>query len=162
MARIVFATAALLYASFAHAADAGGLVGAWRLVSFEDRSADGKVERPYGEQPAGQLIYDRSGAMSIQVMKRPHPHVASGDDEKVTDAEKVALYDAYVAYFGTWRTDAKRGIVVHAVEGDLFDTYVGNDQARPYVLDGDTLTLKPEWDADGVHWVGIRKFERIR
>ena len=162
MTRIAIATLFMLFGTIAHAADASGLVGAWRLVSFEDHSADGKVERPFGDEPAGQLIYDASGAMSIQVMKRPHPHVASGDDEQVTDAEKVALYDAYVAYFGTWRADAKRGIVVHAVEGDLFDTYVGNDQERPFVLDGDTLTLRPEWDAGGVHWVGIRRFARIR
>ena len=42
-------------------------------------------------------------------MKVPHPKVASGDDSKVTPEEKQALYDAYVAYFGTYRVDREKG-----------------------------------------------------
>ena len=43
MTRIAIATLFMLFGTIAHAADASGLVGAWRLVSFEDHSADGKV-----------------------------------------------------------------------------------------------------------------------
>jgi len=35
--------------------------------------------------------------------------------------EKLALFDAYVAYFGTYSVDAARGVVIHHVEADLSD-----------------------------------------
>jgi hypothetical protein len=119
------------------------------------------VEHPFGEYPKGLLIYDATGHMAIQIMKTPHPKVASGDGEKVTPEEKAALFDAYVAYFGKYRVDAKRGVVVHQVEGDLSDAYIGKDQERPYELAGDRLTLKPRWEGEGKKWLGIRVFERV-
>jgi len=140
-----------------------GLVGTWTLVRYEDRlAAGGEVVKPFGEHPVGQLIYDENGHMSIQLMKVPHPKIASGDDEKVTPAEKQALYDAYVAYFGRYRVDDTRHVVVHEVEGDLADAYVGQNQERPYVLEGDTLKLVPEWESDGKKWQGVREFVRAQ
>src|SRR5262245_60779986 len=91
----------------------------------------------------------RLGHMSIQIMRTPHPKVASGDDEKVTPTEKIALYDAYVAYFGSYRVDAARRVVTHRVSGDLADVYVGREEERPYELDGNRLTLHPQWTSDG-------------
>ena len=92
-------------------ADDGGIVGTWRLVSYEDKPPNGPSLHPYGEDPKGLLMYDAGGHMSIQIMKMPHPKVASGDDSQVTPEEKQALYDAYVAYFGTYTVDADRGAV---------------------------------------------------
>jgi hypothetical protein len=137
-----------------------GIAGTWRLVHFEDRAPNGSLQFPYGERPQGQLVYDETGHMSIQIMKTPHPKVASGDDEKVTPAEKVALYDSYVAYFGKYRLDPARGVVIHQVEGDLADVYVGHEEERPYELDGNRLTLHPRWTSDGKQWEGVRVFER--
>jgi lipocalin-like protein len=85
------------------------VVGSWRLVALEDRSDQGESRFPFGTNPRGLLIHDTTGHMSIQVMKMPHPKVASGDDEKVTPEEKIALFDACTAYFGTYRVDAARG-----------------------------------------------------
>ncbi|HKS57455.1 MAG TPA: lipocalin-like domain-containing protein [Steroidobacteraceae bacterium] len=65
------------------------------------------------------------------------------DEEKVTPAEKVVLYDAYVAYFGTYSVDMKRGVVIHPVAGDR-------------------LTLTPRWTVDGKQWTGVRVFERVK
>lgn len=76
------------------------LVGSWRLMSYEDRRANGAVVYPYGRSPAGLLSYDSTGHMAIQIMKQPPPEVASDDWDKFTAVEKVALYDGYVAYFG--------------------------------------------------------------
>ena len=47
------------------------------------------------------------------------------------------------------------------VEGTLLHV-TGDSGAITGWMDGDTLTLRPEWDAGGVHWVGIRRFARIR
>jgi hypothetical protein len=98
------------------------------------------------------LIYDATRHMSIQVMKVPHPKVASGDDEKVTPEETAALFDAYTAYFGTYTVDAARGVVIHHVEGDLADVFIGRDEEWPYELAGDRLLLKPRWESEGKRW----------
>ena len=140
-----------------------GLVGTWKLLRYEDQlAAGGASVFPFGEHPVGQLIYDADGNMSIQVMKIPHPKIASGDDEKVTPAEKQALYDAYVAYFGRYRVDDTRHVIVTDVQADLYDAFTGTTQERPYVLDGDTLKLVPEWESDGKKWRGVREFVRAK
>jgi hypothetical protein len=142
--------------------DAPGLIGTWRLVAFEDHAAGEMVKHPYGKTPVGLLIYDATGHMSIQVAKLPHPQVASGNDEKITDAEKLALFDAYESYFGSYTVDWRGHIVTHHVDGDLRDVFRGTDQPRPFELDGDHLSLVPVWiREDGVRVRGVRKFERV-
>jgi len=137
------------------------LVGAWRLVRYEDVPATGPSVYPFGDSPQGLLIYEANGQMSIQVMKQPHPRVASVVDEKITPEEKQALLDSFMAYFGTYAVDERRGVVTHHVDGDLWGVFDGKDEERPYELSEDRLTLKPQWDRDGQHWLGIRTFERV-
>jgi Lipocalin-like domain len=138
------------------------LIGTWKLTSFEDRPANGPIKYPYGKTPTGLLIYDATGHMSIQIMKLPHPTVASGDEDAVTDREKLALIDAYEAYFGTYQVDWTKHVVTHTVEGDLWDVYIGTPQERPFELNGDHLTLTPHWEVNGQKVQGIRTFDRVR
>ena len=138
------------------------IVGTWRLVAYEDHLADGTVEYPYGKNPVGLLIYDATGHMAIQIMKTPHPEVASGDEEKVTTEEKGPLFDSYVAYFGKYTVNWASKTVTHIVESDLYAVYVGTSQERPFELKGDSLTLTPHWDRDGKTVQGIRAFRRAR
>lgn len=138
------------------------LVGSWRLVSYEDKPAKGPSVFPYGTEPKGFLVYDTAGHMAIQIMKQPHPRVASGDEERVTPQEKEALFDAYIAYFGTYRVDEATGSVIHHVEGDLYDVYIGRDEPRPFELSGDRLVLKPVWSLNGQGWTGLRVFDRVK
>src|SRR5919112_6798637 len=56
-----------------------GLVGSWKIVSYEDRDASGVVVYPYGKAPAGLMIYDSTGHMAVQLMKTPPPEVARDD-----------------------------------------------------------------------------------
>lgn len=162
MIRRFLAFVILCCTTFGAWADEASVVGTWRLVSYEDKSPGSASLYPFGRDPRGMLIYDATGHMSIQIMKVPHPKVASGDDSKVTPEEKQALYDAYVAYFGTYRVDREKGVVIHHVEADLADVYIGNDEERPFVLRGDTLILAPHWTVDGQEWHGIRVFERAK
>jgi Lipocalin-like domain len=143
-------------------ADEPGIVGTWRLVSYEDKPSGGESVYPYGREPKGLLMYDAAGYMSIQIMKVPHPKVASGDDSRVTPEEKQALYDAYVAYFGTYSIEPENGLVIHHVEADLADVFIGNAEKRPFVLRSDTLIIAPTWELEGREWHGIRVFERVR
>ncbi len=138
------------------------IVGTWRLASYTDQAAGRPVEHPFGEHPKGLLFYDARGNMAIQIMKTPHPRVASGDEYNMTPAEKIALLDAYVAYFGTYTVDAKRQVVIHHVQADSLDVYIGTNEERPYELSGDWLVLKPVWESGGVQWEGSRVFQRLR
>jgi hypothetical protein len=94
---------------------AGGLadklVGTWRVVRFVDTDPSGKVTYPFGEKPGGYVVYDPSGHLSVQIMRRPaQPTFAAGDDDKGTDAEVRAAYDGFVAYFGTYRVDEANSV----------------------------------------------------
>lgn len=149
-------------ASTVVAADSS-LVGSWRLVTYEEHpAAGGPSVYPFGKEPKGLLMYDPTGQMSIQIMKTPHPKVASGDDTQITPAEKQALLDAYMAYFGTYEVDAAKNLVTHHVEADLYDVFVGRSEPRAFVLEGDTLTLNTKWTQGGQEWKGLRVFRRVR
>ncbi len=135
---------------------ADALVGTWRVEEIADTDASGHVLHPYGEHPKGYIVYDATGHVHIQVMRTPAtPPFASADG---TDAEVRAAYQGYVAYFGTYRVDARTGTVVHHVEGSLMPGYTATDQPRPFVVSGDELRI--EGDSDGVHF--LRRLHRVR
>jgi hypothetical protein len=46
------------------------LVGAWRLVSWEKRAADGQVTYPMGVDAIGYLIYMADGCCSVMISRR--------------------------------------------------------------------------------------------
>jgi hypothetical protein len=138
------------------------LVGTWKIVSYEDRNAADVVVYPYGETPAGLLIYDSTGHMAVQLMKTPPPDVASDDWDRFTVQEKVAMYDGYVAYFGRYEVDLARKVVTHLPEGDLSRVYIGRREDRHYDLTGDRLVLSETWNQSGKPWRGVRVFERVK
>jgi Lipocalin-like domain len=55
------------------------LVGAWGLVSWENRAADGGVSYPMGADARGFLIYSRDGAFSVTI-SRANRVGFTGDD----------------------------------------------------------------------------------
>jgi Lipocalin-like domain len=123
------------------AADEPGLIGTWRLVRFENTSPDGKVSYPFGEHPLGYFVYDRTGHLSVQVMR--NPPIPPFSSAPASDAEVRAANGAYLAYFGTYRVDKAKQVLHHLVEGALNPSYLANpDQARPYRLEGDTLIIE--------------------
>jgi hypothetical protein len=71
------------------AAGEPGLVGTWRLHRYENRSKDGKVDKPYRERPLGYFVYDVTGHPSIHIMRNPPlpRYAAVGEDDAPTDAE---------------------------------------------------------------------------
>ncbi len=41
------------------------LVGTWRLASWENRSTDGQVTYPFGQNAAGYITYTEDGYMFV-------------------------------------------------------------------------------------------------
>jgi hypothetical protein len=134
----------LVLALFAAAAAlplAGRVVGTWTLVSYEARHPDGRVVPIYGPSPAGRLIYDARGRMSVHIADPRRAPFASADRLLATDAEVRAAFDGYFGYFGTYSVDEKAGTMTHHVEGAAFPNYAGTEQTRTLTVEGDRLEL---------------------
>ena len=113
-------------------------VGAWKLISFERRTAAGEVTYPMGQNPVGRITYDALGRMSAQLMRpdRPHFQNSAGSAE-----EKVAAFDGYVAYYGTYTVNPANHTVVHHVEASLNPNWAGIDLTRSYEFSNSQLIL---------------------
>jgi hypothetical protein len=110
-------------------------VGAWRLLSCETRNANRHVQYPFGERPAGQLLYDASGNMSAQLMRENRPRFASRDPVRGTDDEVREAFDGYIGYYGTFAVDERRRAVTHYVHGASFPNWIGAELIRVYDFD---------------------------
>jgi hypothetical protein len=120
-----------------HARDA--LVGAWRLLSWENQAADGRVTYPMGTDALGYLIYTADGRFSVMISRAGRPGFAANDLFGGTMPEQAQAVEGFVAYAGRYRFDGDR--VVHHVELSLFPNWVGSDQERAVELSGDRLIL---------------------
>ena len=120
-----------------HARDA--LVGAWRLVSWENRAADGQITYPMGADGLGYLLYSADGHFSVTISRRGRPGFAAGDLLGGSIEEKARAMEGLVAYAGRYRFLGDR--VIHHVELSLFPNWVGSDQERWVELAEDRLIL---------------------
>jgi hypothetical protein len=115
------------------------LVGTWKLISAEDKDSKTGQWVPYtfGNPPSGYFIYDDTGHASIQIMTTPPQQIAKPDSP--TPNEALAIFNAYIAYYGTYTVDSAN--ITVKVEGAWDPSQVGTDQVRPYELSGDTLII---------------------
>ena len=113
-------------------ATADQFTGTWQLLACEGRWSDGRLTSPYGENPAGQLMYDGRGRFAGQIMARERPAFATGNLLKGSDNEVRAAFEGYVAYYGSYSVDEAGGLIVHDVEGSFFPNWIGDRQIRRY------------------------------
>jgi hypothetical protein len=115
------------------------VVGTWKLISAEDRasSSDPWIPYTFGNPPSGYFIYDATGHASIQIMTTPPQKIATPDSP--TPVEALAIFNGYIAYYGTYTVDAKN--ITVQVEGAWDPSQVGSSQARPYQVKGDKLII---------------------
>lgn len=125
------------------AAQSNRLVGVWRVQRFCDIDSTGSVTQPLGEHPTGLFVYTPSGYLSLHIMRTPPVPPFAGGDDAPTDAERRALLDGYLGYFGTY-TITSDSTVVHHVSGGTIPSYIGTDQLRYYRIrpgTPDTLSI---------------------
>ena len=118
------------------------VMGTWKLISLEYRRADGEVFYPMGANAVGWISYSAEGRMAVQIMKPDRPRFSTSDFLGGTMEEKLAAYEGYIAYLGTYTVDENEGYVVHHVEGSLFPNWIGSAQKRFFTVEGDRLLLK--------------------
>jgi hypothetical protein len=142
--------------------EAPPLVGAWRLVSWEQRYDDGTVDYPYGPDAIGQIAYGPGGNMSAIVIRKGVPRFASGDLLNGTDAEVRAAYEGLLSYYGTYTVNTEEKSVTHHVEGCSFPNWIGMGLTRFYAFEGTRLTLStPSFLFGGRPGVGVITWERF-
>jgi hypothetical protein len=148
--------------------DAGSnpLVGTWKLVSIDERDASGRQVVPldYGPEPIGLLMYDATGHMSAQAMRRGRARLPATDDvHQATPEQAKAAFVGYNAYFGTYTVDERQSLVVHHVEGSMIPNWEGSAQRRRYTIVGDKLILEPpEFQAAGQQRSRRLTWQRVR
>jgi len=117
------------------------LVGTWRLVEYSDfDTATNKWTHPYGENPRGYFTYTNNGIVNLNISAEK-PLVISPDSEYIKPFTLGTLLDNAAGYFGTYTIDSINSIVTHHVKGGSVLTYIGTDQHRQFILNGDTLLI---------------------
>jgi Lipocalin-like domain len=144
---------------------ASKLIGTWKLVAIEERDANGKrvVPLDYGSDPVGLLMYDATGHMSAQAMRRGRARLPSDDVHMATPEQAKAVFTGYNGYFGTYEVIENESIVIHHVEGSMIPNWEGGDQRRKFTLAGDKLILEPPpIQAGGAKHVRRLTWQRVR
>jgi len=138
----------------------GLLLGTWRLVSFEVRSADGTVRFPYGRGARGYLIYNADGYMSVAFARADRPTFPSADPASGSTDDWLASAKGYTSYCGRW--ELRGDMVVHHVDVSLFPNWAGGTQERLMALEGNLLTLStPPYPVRGEPRTGHLVWERV-
>ena len=102
------------------------LVGAWKLVSLEEASADGQVHKA---DCNGMFVFTSDGKASVQVMYR--------------NAQTGSAYTqgGYEASYASYHIDDSSTFTFH-IDGALVRTLIGKDLKRAYEISGNRLIVK--------------------
>ncbi len=118
------------------------LIGAWKLISYEERPVDGSPSLyPMTEEPMGIIMYTPDGYMSAQLSKPNRKPFASGDWFKGTGHEYEQEATTYIAYSGEFYVDEEAKTLKHSMFVSLFPNWIGQTQPRVVRIDGDNLYL---------------------
>jgi len=114
-------------------ADAGKLVGVWKLNSFVTEIVQTKERRNlYGANPNGYLIITPERFMSIVT--------ADGRKPPQTDEDRINGFRTMYAYTGPYRVEGDRLTV--KVEVAWNEAWIGTDQIRIFRLEADKLFIE--------------------
>ena len=122
-------------------------IGTWRLVSWENTSIDGRISHPYGKHPVGYLLYTADGYMAAEIMDSDrHQHdpgfpVEPAFAQTLSDKDRLAAYNTYLSYCGTYSYSIEDGMMIHHVKAGLIPSWAGNDQPRHFEFKDGRLIL---------------------
>lgn len=116
------------------------LVGAWSLVSWSIEFSDARPTRyPYGEAPVGSIVYSDNGRMLAAISRSDRNSLSVGVPQQAPDTEKTAAFDSFFSYGGRYAIEGDT--VIHSVDIALNPNFVGSEQRRSMLFEGDCLTL---------------------
>jgi hypothetical protein len=113
------------------------LTGTWRLVSVENKLADGSVSRPYGDHPDGALMFDADGHYSVLIFRAGRTRFASNDKNRGTIEENEATVRGTNSHFGRYAVDGST--LIFRIDHASFTNWEGTEQRRAFTLENDVL-----------------------
>lgn len=122
--------------------DERDFVGTWRLVSWENRYADGAVTFPFGTDVEGYIMYSADRHVSVVIFAAHRRSFGTPDLLAGSDEDLVAAARTYISYVGTFEVRGER--VVHRVAASLFPDWAGTAQERIYRFEGRRLELSTD------------------
>lgn len=118
------------------------LIGAWKLISYEQLPVDGSPSfYPMSERAIGIIMYTPDGFMSAQFMEPDRKPFASGDWFNGTDEEYRQAASTYVAYSGPFHVDEEQKTVTHSMFVSILPNWIGQTQPRLVRIEGDDLYI---------------------
>ena len=131
------------------------LIGTWRAVEYVRPDAqDEDIRHPLGRDPRGYLVYDATGHVFFQVVSGlAAVHDVRGRWRQADSANLLSLLEGSASYFGAYKPDYDRGVVVHTIEGEIPPNLGVTEIATPFRLHADTLRLGRDSSA---HWLFLR------
>ena len=129
---------------------AADFIGTWRLVDYSFIHDDGVIEKPWGTDVRGYLLYSAEGYMSGNLGPARHRR---GVIERISpdpaSTARPRRNRRYIAYTG--RYTVENDTITHHVEASLFPHWVGRPEVRHYSFGGDRLTLRTDTLRHGRH-----------
>ena len=127
-------------AAQAPTSDRATLVGTYRLIGTQVRdAATGEWSETPDSNSIGYITYADTGHMSVHLMRRNRTLFASNPP---TGEEALTALRGFLAYFGSFTVDARRGVVVHHRVGHI-NPSAPVDATRFYDVEGERLILTP-------------------
>ena len=102
------------------------LLGTWCMLSWKRVLVlSGEESDALGPNPFGYINYAPDGRLMVFVLKsgRPKPKSSPPSPE-----EKIALFDSFFAYVGSYEVLADR--VIHTLDGSWTELWTGTKQTR--------------------------------
>ena len=65
------------------------LVGTWRLISWQNRSVEGRVSYPLGEDAPGYIMYKEDGCVFVAIARSNRSRLVVGDLLRGSAEEKA-------------------------------------------------------------------------
>ena len=121
------------------------LIGFWKLISFERRSAKGELLSSYPGW-TGFIVYTASGHVMVHMMQ---PYRRRNVGPSPTPEETMATYLSYTSYFGPYTVNESDQYVVHHIASAFNSGRAGTDFQRFLEFPGRRLILKPPVTKNG-------------
>src|SRR5216683_7465228 len=132
-------------------ADADGLIGTWKLVSWQVIVENEPPQNVFGSHPKGFLILTREGFSIV-------PATAENRRKGMGDGERAALHKSMLSYSGKYRVEGNDLITV--VDVSWNEEWNGTEQRRHFSIEGDKLFIESA-PAPSILFPGKVDFRRI-
>lgn len=134
--------------------------GTYKLLKTERKVLDtGEIQTLPAEN--GFITYGRDGRMLVLIVRSPRPK--SESIAKLTDQQRIDLFQTMTAYGGSYKFDGK--VMEHQIDISWNEVWTGTTQIRDVKKDGDKLiyTTRPAPSArDGRMSITTLVWERVK